>query len=209
MHNVSNDIITILQYLLPGFFSVWIFNGLTSFPKLSEFERIIQALIFTLIIQSLVFSEKTIAFMVNSYFSLGRWSEHSELLCSSFTAFFLGATFAYFANNDKFHKFARSIKITKETSYPSEWYGSFLNNVTYIVIHFNDERRLYGWPIAWPSEPDKGHFMLEQASWLPNDSGGVEIPLTGVSSIMVSAKDVKRVEFMKKTWEKNNGNEGT
>ena len=114
------------------------------------------------------------------------------------TALLLGICFSYYANNDKLHKFLRKLGITRETSYPSEWFGAFLKKITYVVLHLDGERRLYGWPIEWPSEPEKGHFVLVQASWLDEDN---QIPLAGVESIMVNVKDVKMVEFMEKTWE--------
>lgn len=202
MENFTKDIISVLQYLLPGFLAAWVFYGFTSFPKPSEFERVIQALIFTLIIQSIVFIEEIVLLKMGSFTSLGKWNGHSEILCSSITAVFLGFVFAYFANNDKVHEIARKMKLTKESSYPTEWSGGFLRNVTYVVLHFEDGRRLFGWPIEWPSESDKGHFELVQASWL-NEDNEYE-PLTGVGSIMVRAKDVIRVEFMEKTWEDNN-----
>jgi len=116
MENLAKDLISALQYLLPGFLTAWVFYGFTSFPKPSQFERIIQALIFTLIIQSLVFIEKNGAFKIGEIAILGAWTERSELLCSTITAFILGTIFAYFANNDKFHKFARDHGITRETS---------------------------------------------------------------------------------------------
>ncbi|MFH1859529.1 MAG: hypothetical protein ABH870_00705 [bacterium] len=34
-----------------------------------------------------------------------------------------------------------------------------------------------------------------------------QIPITGVSSIMVDVKNVKMIEFMEKTWEEKNGKE--
>ena len=76
--------------------------------------------------------------------------------------------------------------------------------MTYVVLHLKDERRLYGWPIEWPSDPNKGHFVLELAIWLPDDESGVEIPLKGVKSIMIDVKDVKWVEFIERTWEEKN-----
>jgi len=98
----------------------------------------------------------------------------------------------------------RKLGITKETSYPSEWFGVFSKNVTYVVLHLEDERWIYGWPIEWPSEPGKGHFSLVQASWL---TGTEQLELDGVKSILVQAEDVKMVEFMDKTWEQDNGKE--
>ncbi|SUP44184.1 Uncharacterised protein [Vibrio furnissii] len=54
MENLTNDIITLLQYLLPGFVAAWMFYSLTSYPKPSQFERVVQALIFTIFIQAIV-----------------------------------------------------------------------------------------------------------------------------------------------------------
>lgn len=205
MDNFAKDIIEVLQFLLPGFLAAWVFYGFTSFPKPSQFERMIQALIFTLITQLFVFVVKSAVLKLGEIYKLGFWSSHSELLCSLVAAVLLGVTLSYFANNDKFHKVARYVGLTRETSYPSEWFGAFLNNVTYVVLHLEDERRLYGWPIEWPSEPDQGHFVLEQASWLDDSK---ELPITGVNSIMINVKDVKWVEFMEKTWEEINEQKG-
>jgi hypothetical protein len=201
MENFAKDLIAVLQYLLPGFLAAWVFYGFTSFAKPSQFERVVEALVFTLIVQSIVFVESAVALSLGHIVSMGTWTPRCELVCSSITAFFLGAIFAYFANNDRFHALARKVGLTRETSYPSEWFGVFLENVTYIVLHFEDERRLYGWVKEWPSEPDKGHFALTQASWLVDDK---EIPITGVGLIMVNVKDVKWVEFMKTTGECKN-----
>lgn len=205
METFAKDFVTLLQYLLPGFVAAWVFYGFTSFPKPSQFERVVQALIFTIFIQAFVFITKKIFLLLGTKCPLFNWNGHFALIFAIAFGILLGITFSYFANNDKIHKILRDWKITKESSFPSEWFGAFLKNVTYVVLHFEDERRLYGWPIEWPSEPDKGHFVLEQASWLDEDNKDKQIPITGVKSIMVNAKDVKWVEFMENTWEKENG----
>jgi hypothetical protein len=204
LEDLGKDVVSVLQYLLPGFLAAWVFYAFTSFTKPPQFERIVQALIFTLITQLVVDIEKAVAVVLGSLVPLGNWTAQSQLFCSTITAFLLGIVFAYFSNNDKFHGLARKLAITRQTSYPSEWFGALLNNVTYVVLHFEDERRLYGWPIEWPSQPDKGHFVLVQASWLDGDK---ETPMTGVASVVVNVKDVKWIEFMEKTWEQNNGQE--
>ena len=201
MGDISKDLVPFLQYLLPGFLAAWIFYGFTSFLIPSQFERIVQALIFTVIIQVLVFFEKTTTLILGKVYSIGTWTEHSQLISSLVTACVLGVIMAYSANNDTFHKMARKFKITRDTSYPSEWFGTFSTNITYIVLHLEDDRRLYGWPKEWPSQPDKGHFVIEEASWL--DEENKQFPITGVSLIMINVKDVKMVEFMTKTWEDN------
>jgi hypothetical protein len=204
MDSISQNIVVLFQYLLPGFLAAWVFYGLTSYPRPSQFERVIQALIFTLIIQAAVYVEKAIFLKIGAYWNCGNWNNHSKIICSTASAIILGTVFSYFANNDKFHKAFRKVGITRETSFPSEWFGTFLKNVTYIVLHLKDERRLYGWPIEWPSVPDRGHFLLVQASWL---EGEKEIPIEGVESILIEVNNVRWIEFMEKTWEVQNGKE--
>ncbi len=202
METLAKDFVNLLQYLLPGFIAAWVFYSFTSFPKPSQFERVIQALIFTMFVQALVYCVKTLLCFIGKNISLFSWEAHSDLIWSIILAILIGIVFSYFANNDKIHKKLREWNITKETSYPSEWFGAFLKNITYVVLHLDGERRLYGWPIEWPSEPGKGHFVLVQASWLTEDK---QIPLSGVDSIMVNVNEVKMVEFMEKTWEIKNG----
>ncbi len=204
MENLATDVVQLLRYLLPGFLSAWVFYGFTSFVKPSQFERIVQALIFTLVVQVLVYLYKNAVFYLSQFCVVGTWSQDTELVVSVILATLTGFLFAFFANNDKFHSVIRKIGITRETSYPSEWYGEFSNKVTYVVLHLEGERRLYGWPKEWPSSPEKGHFSMQQASWLTQDG---EIPLTDVETILVSVNDVKMVEFMKQTWEISNEQE--
>ncbi|HKU65642.1 MAG TPA: DUF6338 family protein [Rhizomicrobium sp.] len=195
MGELGETAVRIFQYLLPGFLMAWVFYGLTSHPKPSQFERVIQALIFTLIVQAAIFLEKmaVTAFWPSLLATMPH--ETKQLLASTVSAFFLGLVFSFAANSDCFHALARKLSITRETSYPSEWFGAFLKNVTYVVLHLQDERRIYGWPKDWPSDPTRGHFVLQQPSWL---DGIQETPIIGVSCVLIAAQDVKWVEFMEK-----------
>ena len=201
MESLSADIVALLRYLLPGFLSAWIFYGFTSYIKPSQFERVIQALIFTLIVDSISYLVKSALLWLGVFYSIGKFNDHVAQLASIFSAIFVGFIAAYFANTDKFHSLIRKFGITKETAYPSEWYGVFSKNVTFVVLHLKDGRRIYGWPTEWPSDPCKGHFSIEQASWL---EGSEEKPITGVQYMLISAEDVKWVEFMSRTWECKN-----
>ena len=48
----SDELVRVFYNLLPGFLSAWIFYALTAHPKPSPFERIVQALIFTVIVRA-------------------------------------------------------------------------------------------------------------------------------------------------------------
>lgn len=206
MEAIGQEVITLLRYLLPGFLAAWVYYGLTSFALPLQFERVVQALIFTLLVQPLVFIIEASTIWIGRWQSAGPWNEKSELLCSVISAFVLGAMFAAFANNDKFHKLMRALNITRETSYPSEWYGAFSNHITYIIINLNNGMRIYGWPTEWPSQAGAGYFLLEQTSWLDDENN--EIPMPTVSHMLIPAADVALVQFMDLNWRKDNVKEG-
>ena len=199
MDSLDSDIIIVLQYLLPGFITAAIFYSFTSYVKPSQFERVVQALIFTIIVQ--VFTTIIISILIffGYLINFSLWSNNSsELILSVVLAILLGIVISYYSNNDKLHKFFRKLTVTRETSYASEWFGAFLDNVTYVVLHLNDGRRVYGWPREWPTDPNNGHFVLEEVSWLDKDE---EIELDGVKQILIDTTMVTLVEFMGKTWE--------
>lgn len=201
MEEASREAIALLQYLLPGFLAAWVFYGLTPYEWPTQFERIIQALILTLIIQAIVFLEQLILDQLGRPLTWSISDESSRLIASTITAFFIGLLFSLCANHDTFHALARKLRISQETSFPSEWFGAFSSEVTYVVLQLNDERRVYGWPREWPSDPKEGHFVMEEPSWLTKD--GSQVQMTGVEAILINVSDVKWVEFMERTWLEN------
>ena len=118
----------------------------------------------------------------------------TEVIVSVPIAGLLGLLAAYVTNHDYLFAFLRRFGITRETSYPSEWYSSFVNHEnTYVVLHLSGERRLFGWLEEYPSSPDQGHFRVAEASWL-TDKG--EIALPNVIAMVVPADLVEMVEFV-------------
>jgi len=188
---MAADFIEFIEYLLPGFLASWVFYGFTAFVKPNQFERVIQALIFTIIVEAVLI-------ILRQSFDLNFMNKDSDLLIAVPVAFTVGITFAAFANHSLLHRLAIWFNLTSETSYPSEWYGVFSKKITYVVLHLKDQRRIYGWPLEWPSQSDIGHFQLTDAVWLTEGESGeqAEIELTGVDSILISAIDVQFVEFM-------------
>ncbi|WP_265451669.1 DUF6338 family protein [Aeromonas salmonicida] len=197
MDNIK-EIIPLIMFLVPGFLAAWIFYSLTPYLKPEPFERIIQALIFTLITQAASIIIKELCFLMGKICSLGVWDTTSDTFLSTISAAIIGLTFSYYANNNKLHEKLRVLGFTKETSYPSEWHSTFSSDegVTYIVLQFNDDRRLMGWPREWPVNPKEGYFKIEDPMWLIE--GGNNIDLQPLQCVLVNVQDVKWIEFMKK-----------
>ena len=137
-------LIAILSFLLPGFVSVAIFHLFTSHPKPSEFERVVQALIFTILVRAVA----ELSTWTGRLFGIDSlWGSEFDVAVSVGIAIVLGFITVYFSNSDTLHKVIRYLRLTQETSYPSEWYSAFLHNADcYVVLHLQGQRRLYGWP---------------------------------------------------------------
>jgi hypothetical protein len=190
---ISKDAVALLAFLLPGFAAAWFFYGLTSHPKPSQFERVIEALIFTFVVQALLVALKWVLQALDGWIVIGRWGRDVELMWSLILAVFLGVCLAYLTNNDSFHKWLRSRGLTSRTSHPSEWYCVLSQTVTYVVLHLQDGRRLYGWPKEWPIAPDKGEFYIQEPMWIGEND--VALDMTELEGILVQVKDVRWVEF--------------
>lgn len=199
MPELSKDLVALLQYLAPGFVVAWVFFGLTSHNKPSQFERVVQALIFTVIVQLLVKVEESLLFSIGEKFSLGTWTETSKLVAALSTAILCGFAFASFANNDVLHQLGRRFGFTSRTSHPCEWFGIFKEYPRFIALHLKDGTRIFGWPQVWPSEPSTGHFFITSAIRIIENS---EQDLGHLEGILVDVKDIAWVEFVKQPEEK-------
>lgn len=83
MPELSKDVVALLQYLAPGFLVAWVYFGLTSHVKPSQFERVVQALVFTVAVQALVAIEQWAAGVVGAnVVVLGEWTAASSLVAS-------------------------------------------------------------------------------------------------------------------------------
>ena len=185
----SGEVVSVLVFLLPGFVAASVFHSLTSHPKPGILDRLIQALVFTVIVHAVVIGISLVADIARE--------ESWKLVLAVLISVILALITVYCSNNDTMHRILRWIGITKETSYPSEWYSTFWRlNDCYVVLHLKGERRLYGWPEEWPSQPDRGHFRISEGEWLGNDEND-GVSTTGVSAILISANDVEMVEFIK------------
>lgn len=198
MDDLVKEVIPLLQYLIPGFFTAWIFYSLTAFKRPDTFGQIVQALIFTFVIHGFVTLVRLACFEIgNLGYVVGTWDKGIESVWSGALSILIGLFSCYLANNDSLHKWLRDRKITRQTSYPSEWFSAFSGHDRFVVLHLIDERRLYGWPSEWPSEPSQGQFVIRDPSWL--DDLGKELPLAA-ELMVIDASKVQWVEFTPKTW---------
>lgn len=193
MPEISKEVVSLLIFLMPGFLSAWVIYGLTSHTKPVQFERVVQALIYTVSIKAIVFLEQTFAEWAGRFFTFGQWTENSNLIASLLTAVLLGLLISKFLNGDHLHNCFRRWGFTSRSSHPNEWSDVLSKFPSYVVLHLTGERRVYGWPEVWPSDPKDGHFFILSPVWL-EDAGHREV--TGVEGMLIDAKSVEWIEVM-------------
>lgn len=215
MEGISAEIVGVIYQLLPGFIVAWIIYGLTAHLKPSSFERIVQALIFTVFVRTIVLVIKSFAmFAGKNIFSFGPWNEEVEFIWSITIAITIGLFITWCVNNDFplflfrtdgkerchkklkwINKILSQIKLTDKTLHPTEWYSAFNSEPRFVVLHLTGERRLYGSPKQYPDDPKSGHFLIEEPEWLLDD--GSSAPLFTVKQMLIPASDVQQIEFIK------------
>ncbi len=162
---------------------------------MSPFERTVQALIYTGIVQAVVLVFRELMFLFGTKCCFGEWTDNVAFVTSITFAVLFGLLFSASANNNWFHPLLQKWRITKQPSYPSEWFSALTENQRYVVLHLTGSRRIFGWPYEWPNHCDSGHFVLTNASWLSDENDTT--PLANVHLILIPAKDVEMVEFLK------------
>ncbi len=193
MGEIAGELMPILQALLPGFVMMIVFYWLADAKKPTQFEHVIQALICTGLIKFLVDGISVFAVWVGKWFVLGLWTENVAMAWSLVFAIVFGLGLAYLSQHDVLYKFARKVGLTSRASV-GEWRYAFLRFPDRgVVLNFLDGRRLMGYPLAWPAEPEGGHFVMEFPTWLDGDK---VIPQDEVTYLMVANADVQWVEFL-------------
>lgn len=194
---VSGELVYLLVFLLPGFLTAAIFHSLTSHRKPEPFERVVSALIFTILIQ---FTTLIVRYSISMIIELPEllFDVPVNIFFAVPISIILGLVFSYLSNHDILHKCLRLrwLRITEETSYPSEWDPMFLRygSEAAIMLYLKQDYNLYGKLEEYPSDPKSGYFILREAEWITNE--GKTIPLeidSDAVSVLVPATEVKMV----------------
>ena len=70
----SSEVVAVLTFLLPGFVGAAVFYSLTSHPKPGEFDRVVQALVFTTVGQAVAWLLRALSGLRWEYAGRRVWS---------------------------------------------------------------------------------------------------------------------------------------
>ena len=192
----TENLIDALNFLVPGFIAAWLYYGITSHKIPGQFERVIQALIFTVIVRLVVDAIQPVIFWLGTMVPVtGQWTQNVELGWSVLVGVILGAAIGIGAEKDWFHALMRYFRVSEKTSFPSVWYSALRDHYGYVVLHLVGGRRLFGWPCEWSKNDRDGHIVISDPIWLQDESGP-HLELSMDEGVLVRTRDIEMVEFV-------------
>lgn len=193
------ETINIIFFLIPGLLSTTIISLIVVRKELSFIDKVVEALIFNFIIYSLtaLFVNLEPFASINSSggsisfsFTSNRMFLTTLLSVSIVFPSLIGGIIYY----DLHMRFFRFVKLTNKTSRDTTWQDIFIENKKFLVVHFKDGRRIYGWPLNYSDTPEEGLIYLFNPSWIDEENKYVDCNTHG---ILIKYEDIEFIEFLK------------
>lgn len=192
MNEFTNEVIPLIQMLIPGFLMTMTFYWFAEVPKPSQFERTLQALVGTAVIQVLVLGIEFILHWLGTYISVGKWTPTTMNIYTMLMGVGAGLTLAYCCNRDLIYALARRLSLTTKASMEDSIHVYQKLGHAGVVLHLIDERRLMGYIEAFPNNKQTGFFLISNPHWVHDGM----TPCVGTLSMLISSNDVQWVEFL-------------
>ena len=195
------EALQILLFLVPGFLSEAILNSLIVRMPKKELQKIVEALIFSLIIytiHSLISNVKPISMNFETVPPSFSYNS-SSLLLLLFIAIVIPLVMGFMVTNDWHMKVARSLRITRKTARSSVWFDVFCDKKKHIIVNFENGRRLYGWPEYYSNTPENPCIFLSKPSWIMSDEETgenryIDLDIEGI--LITPEQKIDSIEFL-------------
>lgn len=193
----------IFLILLPGFTCAYIAQQLAVRPKQTEFDKAVEALLFSLVLYVAVGPlfhyalpvgwQETVSGHPGIYVAVVRWKELATLAGA---AVLLGVLFAANVNHDWILSLLRALHVTERTSRTSIWSDTFQDIVggTTVQVVLGDGRTVSGWVHYYSDDPKDASLFLEEAEWI--DEEGRKIPIPGPGILLLPQAGIQYVMFL-------------
>ncbi len=187
----------ILIFLIPGFIASAVLNALVVRKDKNEFGRIVEALVFTLIIFTIysLFSDKSpVALSTVGDNMTYSYDSHAFLYLVAISVI-LPVVMSFLVTHDLHMRLSRKLHISKKTARTSVWVDVFYDLDNYVIVNFKDGRRIYGWPTYFSTDPDQQYVFLSNAAWIEETEFK---PLEGAEGILITPElEIESIEMLK------------
>ncbi len=191
----------VLVFLIPGFISAVILNVLIIRKEKSELGKIIEALIFSLIIYtiySFIIGKSPVTLVQIGESSTYSYDSNAFLWLSMFSLI-APLVLGFLITNDWHMKAARFFRISRRTARSSVWFDVFSDFKKHVIIDFANGRRVYGWPMYYSDSPDSQYVFLYKPAWIKEDettgkSTYVDLDIEGI--LITPEQKIESIEFL-------------
>lgn len=197
------EIIQALIVLLPGFVTTGIVRALFVGELQSEFDKVVNSLIFSFINYTIysgvlwIWSLFTGRGVTPTILEMAPKTP-SDLITLSLIAVATGFAVAFYQTNNG-HKWLYKWKITRRSTRHNVWHDFFIDHAkTYVIVTFEDGRRLYGWPYGYSDNPSEPSLFLTKAEWLIVDEDGEQkrSPISDGGILITQTMKIASIEVM-------------
>lgn len=191
----------ILLLLLPGFAAAYLVQLLAARRKQSEFDKVVEALIFSLVLYLLTLRffgySLPIAWHPGDAKHPNEWQIliiWPHLLTLAILAVVMGALYAASINHNWLTAPFRWLKISERSARSSVWNDVLSNLKGFVQVGMSDGRSVIGWLRKYSDEDDSHALFLEEAAWI--DSDGKEVPIHGPGILLTKNLGIEYVMFL-------------
>lgn len=200
MPEVGVQALAVLLILLPGFLCARIVRSLCIKPQQTELDKIIEALIYSLLIYvafSVFVGSIPVALRVESNGGAQRYlvearKAHLVILLAFAVLFAIGLS--AITNNDLFGRLLRKLRITQRTARGFVWGDTFQQLGGHALIELSDGRNIIGWIHFYPDTSEEGTLFLEDAAWV--NSNGTRTRIQGPGILITKDAGIKTIAFL-------------
>lgn len=179
----------LLLFLIPGLFASTIFNFLVNRKVYrSDLSQIIEALIFSMIIYT-IYS----AIRQTSAVTLDQSNEIINYLFDPLSffililiSFVLPIILAFFMNKNLHLKPLIKLGVSSRSARLTAWDDAFHEYSRYVVIHFEDGRRLYGWPQYVSEGLEEQYILVYKPYWIDDSGDQSEFVNTELDALLIT-----------------------
>lgn len=196
----------LLLFLLPGFVTLKVREALAIVAKTSDFSRVVDAMLFTLLNYAIYFPlAKLLGFKQFTILGLRADTAGADIqlvtpyLPALFlvlgTAIGLGVFVGMGTDRDWFYKFKTRLKLTRRPARIDVWADAFYEmKGKWILIQLEDGTQIIGWPFRYSDEPPNRQLFLKDARIRQPD--GTEYEVSGPGLLLTEASKIKLIEFL-------------
>jgi hypothetical protein len=201
----SFEALAILLILLPGFLAAYILQSLATRPKQTDLERVIEALIFSLLIYLVYILTSGTGLPVSwrlekdaagnpAYTVEAAWRRLT--LLTLVLPVLLGIVSAWLVEHDLLLRVLRFCKLTERTSRSSTWIDVMTEINSVAQVELADGRKVMGWITYYSVDPDDSSLFLEEAAWVSEENEGDLVPIKGPGILLTKEAGIRSVTFL-------------